>query len=245
MQVILQEEFEKTFKHSLAHGVIDNYKINTFDYSLVCQEFDFLRLLSIVGDSYNIKPATFRRVLADCSESMGDKFLGLYFVGNNQIEQANAPRCFSISIDEFRERSIYSLEEEASKLCPDILRNSMNAAIYSNQGLWATVLGGFDYYGTIGMKREFVNIVRERFPELDTELDHQLFDFIRWYNMRNNLLDEWRYKVGDDLKICDDYFREIIKYLNGGNYNEGDDLIEAYRNKYVSMPFANDSLYLD
>jgi hypothetical protein len=245
MWIISEEEFKSTFQDSLENGVNEDFRIDNFKYVVVSKEFDFMRLLSMVDCFYDIKPTVFRKVLADCSEFMGDTFLGLSFVGFPHLRQMKISRDFLISTDELREKSINSLIDEANLLSPEGCRYSAYAALYSKQGLWAAVLKAHDHYGTIGMKKEFVDIIRCNYPQLDQELDAQFFEFVRWYNMEKDMPDEWRYTIGDDLMICDDYFREIIKYLNGGNYDEGEDLIEAYRNKYFSMPFANDSFYLD
>jgi hypothetical protein len=100
--------------------------------------------------------------------------------------------------------------------------------IYSPQGFWAT-LTGIIYYGSIGMTKEFLARLRKGYPELDEDMEWQLWDFIIWYN---ELADDWQYEIGQYREICSLWFRGIIKYLcrKESNLYEDIDLIETYRN---------------
>lgn len=103
--------------------------------------------------------------------------------------------------------------------------------LYSPQKLWASLIG-VDCYGTIGMSKDFFNIVRSIYPQLEPELDKQLLDFIAWCG---NLPDEWEYTVSED-KVCYGWCRDMLKYLckNGVNSNANTmDIIEFYRNMKV------------
>jgi hypothetical protein len=183
MENISKNLFNSEVKLIFNSCVNENFYIEQYIYPIVSSNFFFKRLLSTTYSSYTIKPITFVDALVNTSKIMGDNFLGLSFSG---FFEEDLPRHSIITISEFKEKNLSDLVlKDLSKIFPDAGCQSINCAVYSLQGNWAAVTQVVDYYGTIGMSAEFVENLRKIYPQLDKELDDQLFDFIRYFNEKN------------------------------------------------------------
>lgn len=232
MEIISKEEFELNvaplFKKELTDVVTITKK---HDHRFISKQFDYIKIVSNpYSQWFNIEPPELRQALANVSKIMGDDFVHLSFVG--YIVEPEIPIHFKFPIEELLVNDVSDLKDEAEK---SPLGFYGNVLIYSPQGLWAALLE-MDCYGTIGMTRNFLNLVRSIYPQLDKELDTQLFDFIRWYNDNPRVPDEWEYVPGDNTG-CTGWCRGLMEHLCKRDITPEDeelddnvDLIAIYRN---------------
>jgi hypothetical protein len=236
MEIISSEEFDSIVAPLFNKGLTTLVQIGEYNHRFVSQRFDYLKVMSnyYFEDSswYNIDPMELQQAIINASSCLGDRFIYLSFVGYDEVVEPNTPLNFKIPIDEFLREKIYFLKMRAEKL---INQYFSSVLVYSPQGLWAA-LTIVDYYGTLGMTKEFLYLVRSIYPQLDEELDRQLFDFIRWCNDDPHVSDEWEYIPGD-TKACSGWCKGLIEYLcrrditnDPDNLNNNVDLIEIYRN---------------
>ncbi|MGL5874581.1 MAG: hypothetical protein ACRC2R_19810 [Xenococcaceae cyanobacterium] len=239
MEIISSEEFDSIVAPLFNKGLTTLVKTGEYYQRFVSQRFDYLKVISnyYFEDSswYNIQPMELQQALINASSRMGDKFIYLSFVGYDEVVEPNTPLNFKFPIEDLLKEEIYFLKMRAEKL---VDLSFCNVLVYSPQGLWAA-LTEMDYYGTLGMTKDFLYLVRSIYPQLDEELDRQLFDFIRWYNDDPRVPDEWEYIPGD-TKACSGWCKGLIEYLcrrditnDPDNLNNDVDLIEIYRNIQV------------
>ncbi|MEL4896414.1 hypothetical protein [Crocosphaera sp. Alani8] len=239
MEIISQKEFDSIVVPLFNGGLTTVVQIGKHYYRFISQRFDYLKVISnyYFDDSswYNIQPMELQQAIINASSHMGDDFIYLSFVGYSEVVDPNTPLNFKIPIDEFLTEEIYFLKMRAEKL---IDQSFSKVLVYSPQGLWAA-LTGMDYYGTLGMTKDFLYLVRSIYPQLDEELDRQLFDFIRWYNDDPHIPDEWEYIPGD-TQSCRGWCKGLMEYLcrieistDTKNSNNDIDLIQIYRNMTI------------
>jgi hypothetical protein len=236
MEIISEEEFESNVAPLFNKGLTDIITIiKEHDHRFISQQFDYIKIVSNpYSQWFNIEPPELRQALATASKIMGDDFIHLSFVGYTL--DPNIPVNFKFPIEELLVKDVSDLKDEAEKSPRGFYGNVL---IYSPQGLWAALLE-MDCYGTIGMTRDFLTLVRSIYPQLDEELDKQLFDFIRWYNDNPRVPDEWEYVPGDNTG-CTGWCRGLMEHLCKRDITPEDeelddnvDLIAIYRNIKVA-----------
>jgi hypothetical protein len=232
MEIISKEEFESNVAPLFKKGLTDVITITKKHYQrFISQQFDYIKIVSNpYSQWFDIEPPELRQALANASKIMGDDFVNLSFVGYT-LEPDIAVN-FKFPIEELLVNDVSDLKNEAEK---SPLSFYGNVLIYSPQGLWAALLE-MDCYGTIGMTKDFLTLVRSIYPQLDKELDTQLFDFIRWYNDNPRVPDEWEYVPGDNTG-CTGWCRSLMEHLCKRDITPEDeelddnvDLIAIYRN---------------
>lgn len=236
MEIISSEEFDSIVAPLFKKGLTTLVQIGKYNHRFVSQRFDYLKVISnyYFEDSswYDIQPMELQQAIINASSSVGDKFIYLSFVGYDEVVEQNTPLNFKFPVEELLKKEIHIIKIQAEKLAKNFFGNVL---IYSPQGLWAA-LTEMDYYGTLGMTKNFLYLVRSIYPQLDDELDRQVFDFIRWCNDDPHVSDEWEYIPGD-TKACPGWCKGLIEYLcrrditnDPDNLNNDVDLIEIYRN---------------
>ena len=232
MEIISKEEFELKVAPLFSRGLTDTVTIiKEHDHEFISQRYDYLKVISNPYSTwFEIEPTELQYAIANASRIMGDKFIYLSFVG--YIVEPNIPINFKFPVEELLSNYVSVLMKEAEKCAK---KGFCNVLVYSPQGLWATLLE-IDCYGTIGMTKDFLTLVRSLYPQLDEELDTQLFNFIRWYNDNPLVPEEWEYIPGDNTG-CTGWCRGLMEYLCERNITPEDeeldndvDLIAIYRN---------------
>jgi hypothetical protein len=233
MDILSTEEFDLKAAPLFSRGLTEIVTIiKRHDHRFISQEYDYLKIVSSPYSTwFDIEPLKLQQALANASKLMGDNFIYLSFIG--YITEPDVPMHFKFPVEELLVKDVSELKEEAEKYTGEIYLS--NFLIYSSQGLWATLLQ-MDCYGTIGMTKDFLTVVRSIYPQLDEELDTQLFNFIRWYNDNPREPDEWEYRPGDNTG-CTGWCRGLMEYLCRRDITPEDeelddsvDLIEIYRN---------------
>jgi hypothetical protein len=235
MEIISKEEFESNVAPLFNKGLTDIVTITKeHDHRFISQQFDCIRIISNpYSQWFDIEPNDLRNALANASKIMGDDFIYLSFVGYTL--EPGTPINFKFPVEELLIKDVSTLKEEAEKYPRSFFGNVL---IYSSQGLWATLLE-MDCYGTIGMTKDFHTLAKSIYPQLDEELDTQLFNFIRWCNDNPHEPDEWAYIPGDNTG-CTGWCRGLMEHLCKRDITPEDeelddnvDLIAIYRNKKV------------
>ena len=229
MEIVPLEELESKVI-PLLNELTEHVKLDDYYYRFISRKFDYLKVISNpYGQYYCIEPIKLQQSLSNVSSMMGDSYIYMSFVGYDDVVEQNTPLNFKFLCEELLFRDIDSLIEEVRKITGLIFTSVL---VYSSQGLWAT-LTGIDCYGTIGMSKQFLNLMRIIYPQLDTELDKQLLDFIAWCG---GLPDEWEYTVLED-HVCYGWCRGMMEYLCKRDIDQDIksnenimDIIEAYRN---------------
>lgn len=236
MEIISSEEFELKVAPLFNKGLIKLVQIEEYSYRFISQRFDYLKVISdhnTYSSWFNIEPIELQQAIMNASYRMGDRLIYLSFV-DYEVE-SNIPLNFKFPIQELFDKELYQIKEQAEKL---IDRKFCDVLVYSPQGVWA-ILVTIDYYGTLGMTKDFLYLVRSIYPKLDKELDRQLFDFIRWCNDDPHTPDEWEYIPGDTTayrgwcKVLMEYLCRINVSKKFKNLNDNIDLISIYRNLKV------------
>jgi hypothetical protein len=232
MEIISKEEFELKVAPLFHKGLVEKVSITKkHDHIFISQKYDYIKIVSNpYSDWFEIEPVELQHALANASNFMGDNFIYLSFVG--YVMEPDVPMHFKFPVEELLIKDVSDLKGEAEAYTNEIYLS--NFLIYSSQGLWATLLE-MDCYGTIGMTKDFLTVVRSIYPQLDEELDTQLFNFIRWCN--DNPRDpDWEYIPGDNTG-CTGWCRGLIEYLckrditpEDEELNNDVDLIAIYRN---------------
>ena len=232
MEIVSKEEIESNIVPLFKKGLTDIITIvKEHDHKFITQQFDCIKIISNpYSQWFEIEPPELRIALANASKIMGDDFIYLSFVGYN-LEPA-IPVNFKFPIEELPVEEVSTLKEEAEKSPRNFFGNVL---IYSPQGLWAALLE-MDCFGTIGMSKDFYTLTKSIYPQLDEELDTQLFDFMRWYNDNPRIPDEWEYIPGDNTG-CTGWCRGLMEHLCRRDITPEDeelddnvDLIAIYRN---------------
>jgi hypothetical protein len=232
MEIISKEEFESNIAPLFNKGLTDVITITKkHDHRFISKQFDYIKIVSNpYSQWFDIEPPELRQALANASKIMGDDFIYLSFVEYNL--EPDIPVNFKFPIEELFLKDVSDLKNEAEKSPLSFYRNVL---IYSPKGLWAALLE-MDCYGTIGMTKDFLTLVRSIYPQLNKELDTQLFDFIRWYNDDPRVPDEWEYVPGDNTG-CTGWCRGLMEHLCKRDITSEDeeldaniDLIAIYRN---------------
>ena len=231
MEIISKKEFKLKVAPLFHKGLVEKVTIiKKHDHIFISRNYDYLKIVSNPYSTwFEIEPLKLQQALANASKLMGDKFIYLSFVG--YITEPDVPMHFKFPVEELLSKDVSDLKGEAEAYTQDIYLS--NFLIYSSQGLWAILLE-MDCYGTIGMKKNFLTVVRSIYPQLDEELDTQFFNFIRWYN-DNPREPEWEYIPGDNTG-CTGWCRGLIEYLckrditpEDEELNSDVDLIAIYR----------------
>ncbi len=233
MEIISKEEFESKVDPLFHKGLIEQLSIiKKHDHIFISQKYDYIKIVSNpYSDWFEIEPVELKYALADASNLMGDNFIYLSFVG--YITEPDIPMHFKFPVEELFTKDVSELKGEAEAYTNEIYLS--NFLLYSSQGLWATLLE-MDCYGTIGMSKDFLTVVRRIYPQLDKELDTQLFNFIRWCNDNPRVPEEWKYIPGDNTG-CTGWCRGLMEHLCRRDITPEDeeldndiDLIAIYRN---------------
>jgi hypothetical protein len=233
MDILSTEEFELKAAPLFNRGLTEIVTIiKKHDHRFVSQKYDYLKIVSNPYSTwFDIEPLKLQQALANASNLMGDDFIYLSFLG--YMAEPDVPMHFKFPVEELLVKDVSELKGEAEKYTGEIYLS--NFLIYSSQGLWATLLQ-MDCYGTIGMTKDFLTVVRSIYPQLDEELDTQLFNFIRWCNYNSYEPDEWKYTPGDNTG-CTGWCRGLMEYLCRRKITPEDekldddvDLIAIYRN---------------
>lgn len=231
MEIISSEEFDLIVAPLFQKGLTTLVKIKKHNHIFVSQRFDYLKVISDpYSNWYDIEPMELQHALMKASAKRGDKFIYLSFVGYDDVVEPNTSLNFKFPIEELLKKYVSLLMEEAEKLSGS---GFSNVLIYSPQGLWATQLE-MDCYGTLGMTKDFLYLVRNIYPQLDDELEQQFFKFIQWCNFDPHEPKKWEYIPGDP-KACSGWCKCLIEYLCRRDITNEDedstvDLIEIYRN---------------
>lgn len=233
MEIISKEEFKLKVAPLFHKGLIEQVTIiKEHDHIFISRNYDYLKIVSNpYSQWFDIEPLEFQQALANAAKIMGDDFIYLSFVG--YITEPDIPMHFKFSVEELLVKDVSILKGEAEKYTNEIYLS--NFLLYSSQGLWATLLE-MDCYGTIGMTRDFLAVVRNIYPQLDEELDTQLFNFMKWCNDNPRISEEWEYIPGDNTG-CTGWCRGLMEYLCKRDITPEDeeldddvDLIAIYRN---------------
>jgi hypothetical protein len=232
MEIISKEEFELKVAPLFTRGLTDVVTIiKEHDHRFISQKYDYLKVMSNPYSTwFEIEPIELQHALANASIMAGDNFIYLSFIG--YIIEPEIPIHFKFPVEKLLSSYVSLLMMEAEKCAG---AKFSNVLVYSSKGLWATLLEP-DCYGTIGMTKDFLNLVRSIYPQLDEELDKQLFNFIRWCNDNPYEPDEWEYIPGNNTG-CTGWCRGLMEYLSRRNITPEDeelddnvDLIAIYRN---------------
>jgi hypothetical protein len=234
MEIISSEEFELTVAPLFNRGLTTVVDIGDQKSRLISQRFDYIKVISNPYSVwFDIEPIELQRAIINAASRMGDDFVCLSFVGYSDIVEPNVPLNFKFPIEELFQKKINLLKMQVEAYLKEFFGNVL---YYSPQGLWAATTE-MECYGTLGMTKDFLALVRNIYPQLDEELDRQLFDFIRWCN---GLDDEWTYtKVGDD-EVCEGWCRGWLEYMcridisnHYTKLNSDPDVIDIYRDLKV------------
>ena len=237
MEIISKEEIESNIVPLFNKGLTDIITIvKEHDHQFISQQFDYIKIVSNpYSQWFDIEPLDFQQALANASKIMGDDFIYLSFVG--YITEPDIPMHFKFPVGELLIKDVSELKGEAEAYTNEIYLSHF--LIYSPQGLWAALLE-MDCFGTIGMSKDFYTLTKSIYPQLDEELDTQLFDFIRWCNDSPHVPDEWEYIPGDNTG-CTGWCRGLMEHLCRRDITPEDeelddnvDLIAIYRNIKVA-----------
>ena len=233
LQPLCEEEISLIVNPILEKGLSNPVWLNNnFRQWFISQRFDYLKIVSNPYSTwFNIEPLELQHALMNTSLQMGDKYIYLSFISNAKSEKPNTPLHFKCPIEDFLKLESFVMKDDADEIAKTFF---YDVTFYSPQGLWAIHLH-MDCYGNLGMTKEFLSLLRNIYPQLDSELDQQLFKFISWYVGETITPEIWKMSPENILR-SDDWVKGLIEYsckrkISYFEKNPIDvDIIDIYRN---------------
>ncbi len=233
VEILSSQEIDLIVNPILKKGLSNPVKLeNNFTQWFISQRFDYLKILSNPYSTwFNIEPINLQYAIANASKQIGDEFIYLSFISDADNVKIGTPIHFKCPIEDFLKLESFVIKEDVDDIAgtffPDVI-------FYSPQGLWAIQLH-IDCFGNLGMTKEFLSVIRNIYPQLDSELDQQLFNFIKWCTCDPRTGDEWKYTPGNTPE-CLGWCKGLIEYsckrkISYFEKNPVDvDIIDVYRN---------------
>jgi hypothetical protein len=157
MEIVSLKELESQVLPLASNKLIEIIELGQYNHTFISRKFDYLKVISNpYSNWYDIEPVELRCSLANASYLMGDSFIYLSFVVSNECVPVETPLNFKFPTKELVRKNIDLLKLEAEKLIDIYFTNVL---VYSPQGLWATLMEP-DCYGTIGMTKQFLDLIR-------------------------------------------------------------------------------------
>lgn len=233
VEVLHEEEINLIVNPILEKGLSNPVKLeDDFMQWFISQRFDYLKIVSNPYSTwFNIEPIELQHALMNASLQMADKFIYLSFLSNVEYEKPGTPIHFKCPIEDFFKLESFQIKGDADRIADTYFGE---VVFYSPQGLWAIQLH-MDCFGNLGMTKEFLSVIRNIYPQLDLELDKQLFNFISWCTCDPKTGDEWKYTPGN-TPDCLGWCKGLIEYsckrkISYFEKNPVDvDVIDIYRN---------------